>query len=384
METSELFAGLQNLVLGEQPITKEATGEGEEQKTEPIGFTLDELSQPDSVEPKTKEETEEDLIKEIKTKGKQEETTTEVTDNKKPETEEVVDGDTSEVYKAISGLLKEEGIVETEFTSAEEMFGAIGKIVENEVKEYKETLPPVIKELLNNYEDGVPLEDLVNLKSEQIRFDSITDDQIEENESLAKDILINHYKSTTRYSDDKIKKEIKRLEDLGELVDEAKSAKVEMVQLYKEHEEKLKEETKKRQIAEKAENEKVVKEIHKTITSTKEIIPGIKVNDKEAEQIFKMVTTPVEIRGNQPISAAMKVREADPVKFDMTLNYLISKGAFEGKWDDLFKKAETKTASKLEKQVEEAAAKLINKGGNPSGLNLSNKTIDALKNMKRS
>lgn len=378
---AELFAGLSDAIFGVPSAPKTESTEGKENtenlETKDEGFTLAELSIPDDKFNGKTEEVEEDLLNEIKNKGK--EVTEEVKETKEIKNDEEDSSDKSEVYKAISLLLKEDGLIEKEFSSPEEMFNTFSELVKNEIEEYKETLPLVIKDLLNSYEEGVPLNKLIDYKSKQIEYSNIDDTDIEENEDLAKELVINHLKSTTRFSDEKIKKEIKRLEDLGELVDEAKNAKSELIELNKQFEAEEKERQKQELVKQKAENEKVIKEIHKTITSTKEIIPGIKLPEKEAEEIYKMVVTPVEIRGNVPVSAAAKIRESDPVKFDMTLNYLIKKGVFEGNWDFIIKKAETKSINKLEKQLEEHASKLINKGGASANAVGSNKTIDALK-----
>ena len=384
MTENNLFTGMENFLSSngllnnpsESLIEKEHSIEGEKMKGDseedkkPEGLTLDEIESLTKA-PVT---TEEEVIEAIKAEKITPET---VTDKQ----EDVVDADASvEVFKAVSEMFKEHGLVDDVFDSADKMIEVFGKKIEEEVEDYKNSLPDVVKNIINNYEDGVDLRKLIETKASQIEYASIEDSALEEDEDLAKALVKDYLSKTTRYSDEKIKKEIKRLEDLGELVDEAKAAKTELVGLEKEYEKRLVDENKKAQEQARKENEKIVKEIHKTITSTKEIIPGLKVNDKELEELFKMVTTPAEVRGNQPVTAAMLVREKDPIAFDLKLNYLIKKGAFEDNWDFIMKKAETKAVGKLEKQIEESAKKLMEKNGRPAQV-LGTKAEETLKGL---
>jgi hypothetical protein len=360
MTDTDLFQGVaQFMNANSQAPVIEQKEEVKEEKKEEIGFTLEEL------ENVNKTPKEGDIIAEIKNSGLE----PEKVESKKETTEQVEEPtNNTEVFKAVSELFKSEGLIENTFESAEEMVDVFSKVIKAEVDDYKESLHPTLKELIKNFEEGVPLEDLITHKSAQVRYSNIEDSTLEKDELLQKNLMKDYLSKTTKYSTEKINKELKRLEDLGELLDEAKTAKTELIEFEKEQEKKIIEQTKAdREKAEK-ENAKIVKDIHKTIVSTKEIIPGIKLTEKETDKLFKMVTTPAEVRGNQPISTASLMREKDPIKFDMTLNYLIELGVFDGKWDKIMTKAETKTVSKLEKQVEEAAQKLINKGGSSAGI----------------
>jgi len=390
--TTELFAGLTNLVSNNM----ETVINTEENTEKEVSFTLEELETKMKPLEDTTEKTEIDLIKEAKAKGtkvdpKIEKTPEEIAaetenvEDKEDTTGTETDDTKLEVYSSLSALLREEGVLDKDFTSMDEMFTLFSEKVTAEANELLneelESRPEELQELIKNYKEGVPFDELLKTKSNQMRYSNIELSKIEEDEDLQKELVTEYLKKTTKFSEDKIKKEVKRLSDLGELSDEAKGAKTELVALEKEFEANLKKETKVRQETERKENEKIVKEIHKQVASVREVIPGIKVTEKESNELFKMITTPVEIRGNQPVSYAMQVREQDPIKFDLTLNYLIKQGAFEGKWDFVSKKATTKAVSNLEKQVEEAAAKLINKGGKPADIqdnDKSKRTISGL------
>lgn len=397
--TNALFEGLDNLVnngiskLVETPVldktpedTKIATLDNKENKEEKIEFSLEEIENfTKAPKEEDKVDADKDLFNQIKKDGeKVEKTDDPKNENKEDKAEEVSEEDSKGIYQAVSEIFKQEGFIDKEFDSAEKMVEVFSKRIEEEVNDYKESLPPILKELINNYEEGVPLEDLIKSRSEQIKYSNVDEEKLETDEDLQKAICKEYMKNTTRFSEEKINKEIKKLAEAGELFDEAKSNKKELVALEKEAEKTMIAETKKRQEAQRLQDQKVMKEIHKTVSSVKEIIPGIKLSDKENEELFKMITTPVELIGNQPVSHAMKVREADPVKFDLTLNYLIKKGVFEGKWDSIMTKVETKAVNNLEKQLKAAADKITNKGGASAELPETDKTKATLTGLKES
>ena len=59
------------------------------------------------------------------------------------------------------------------------------------VEMYKETLPDRVKDLINNYEEGVPLEQLLKLDKEELQVLSLDEDKIKEDISLQKETVRN-------------------------------------------------------------------------------------------------------------------------------------------------------------------------------------------------
>lgn len=193
------------------------------------------------------------------------------------------------------------------------------------VESYKAQQPAIIKHLLDNWEEGVPLDKLINIKSNQIRYSNLSNDKIEESVDTQKAIYSEYLKKTTKYSDAKIEKEIARLVDLDELKDEAKEVLGELKTLEAEAEENIRKETKKEQELRLEENHKIIKAYEKASKEIKEIIPGIKITEKEQKEILDKTINPVGLDGNNnQVTYIQMLRNEDPIAFDIKLNYLLS------------------------------------------------------------
>ena len=273
------------------------------------------------------------------------------------DTEETVDTDnTGELFKAFGSTLVEKGVFSEELFkdfdgTIDGLVSAVDKEILYGVESYKESLPPVIKELIDNYEEGVPLEDLIATKSREISYNSITEDKLEEDSNLQKEI-IRQYLESTGLKENKIKKLIETYEDTDELFNEAKDALGEIKDILKKEQEYIKkEQEKERKIAEQRTKE-LLNTVETTINKTEEIVPGIKLNDKIRKEIYSSMTQPTgrDADGN-PINKVMEIRAKDPIKFEMTLHYLASLGIFEGKWDKVISTAKTSSVKELEKLI---------------------------------
>ena len=344
--TNELFSGLtsflkdsnlMNQEVFEEVTSKEAAdiikAEQEKKDEKPvIEFTLEELEKGEETPKVTTEESE---------------------DN---------------VYAIISQMLKEDGILDREFGSPKEMLDAFGDVIKNGIESYKEELPESIKQLIEGYEEGVPFEDILKIKSEQIQLDSISDETLEDNVDLQKKLNREYFKATTKFSDAKIEKEIQRLADLDELFDSSLEAKEALKELNKEKEAQKIEEAKQNRLIAEENYRKQINQLNERVNKTTEIIPGIKISEKEQKELFKAITTPVETRGSELLNQVMLVREKDPIGFEMKLNYYIKLGLFNETPDisKLTQTLQTKTVSKLEKQLEETAKKNLNKASGSS------------------
>lgn len=294
--------------------------------------------------------------------------------------ETFVDEEKVGIYKSLSQQLIDDGIVESEFSNPEEMINSFKSIIDNNINDWVDSLPEQLKELVTNYKEGVPFDELLKIKSDEIRLDAITDEVLEDSEAKQKDVYKQYLKATTKFSDARIEKELTKAEDLGELLDNAKESLAELRDIKKAELAEAKIRENENRIL--AENQRIetLNEVNKVIKATKEIIPGVKLTEKEQGELYKMITTPVETRGNQQYTAAMVAREKDPIAFELKLNYFIKKGFFEegAKFDSIIKKVETKNLSALEKQIEAMSKRNFNKAGNPAP-EIKNDTLAALK-----
>ena len=380
--TNGIFSGLDSQIFGEsinqdefeaslknQTEVKAVVLEESENKEEPtkeVGFTLDELEN-DFVAA-----TDDDEAAKLKDKEIANEKPAKVFEKDKKAENSNENGKennlTPTIFQTVSEFFKEEGLTEIDFTDKDSMIETFKTIITSEVEGYKEGLPQVIQDLVSNYEDGVPLMDLISIKSEQIMYNNVDASKLEDDVDLQKRIVENHYKETTRFSDERIKKEITKLEELDELFDMSKENLEELKALKAEEEEDLKEEAVVQKAKQAESNKIMLKKVDDTVKATKEIIPGKKITEKEQKELYQSLTSAVEYRGNQAVTLAMKTRETDPIAFDMKLNYFIKQGLFEGKFDAVTKKVETAVTKNLEKQLEEAVRAKQNKTGQAATL----------------
>lgn len=388
MEGNELFTGLSEF-LKDNNLMNQAVFEEEQAKpasTEKTEEKQNEKTDEKQEEPKVPQFTleelegteEEEVTKEAKKVEKETDKENEETEEKKSEKT----GDESNVYSLVAQILKEDGLIDTEFKSSDEMLEVFGSAIKNGIDSYKEELPDAIKELIDSYEEGVPFDEILNLKSTQIRLESITEDELADNLELQKSLYKDYLKSTTQFSDTKIEKEINRLIDLDELLDSSKEAHEHLKELSKEAEEEMKERAKQERIEMEKAYQEQINHLNERVKKTTEIIPGVKISEKEQKELFKAITTPVETRGDQMLNQVMLVREKDPIGFEMKLNYYIKLGLFDEtpKLDKLTKVAETKTLTKLERQLEDEAKKRISKIGTNRSTEDNSNTLEALKN----
>lgn len=305
-------------------------------------------------------------------------------EDKEKESSEIKDGN---VFKTLATVLKEEGIfttidVEKLEGKPEELIAGIQAEIKDGIDGYKESMHPKIKYLQDNFEEGVPLDELIGIISEQQRFDNIDENTIKEDVQLQKDLVAYHLSQTTKWSEAKIKKEVDRLADVDEIEAEAYDAHKELKSLALEAENELKNQAKAKESKRLQDLKDTNEKITKTATALTEIIPGIKVTDKEKQALVNSMTKAVAFTSdNKPISKAIQERQKDPIKFDLMLNYFIDKGFFEGKFDTILTKVKSDSLKQLEKQAET----IIPKSGRP-GVN-SNSTgaslIEAYKKIKK-
>jgi hypothetical protein len=266
---------------------------------------------------------------------------------------------TSSPLTPYAKLLVDEGVLPNldlkEFDgTAESLKEAMIVEIMGAVDMYKDSLPARIKSFINNYEDGIPLEKLLDIDRSEVQLDSITEDKLEEDVDLQKQVVSDYLKRSTKFSDKRIAKMIETMEDSGELEDEAKTSMVELKEIlesektnekkYVAEQQKLMEENRKKEIT----------ALHEKIRTTTEIVPGIKLNDKVKNNVLQSMTQPVGYdQTGRPVNRIVAARMENPVEFELRLHYLfeITKG-----FTDFSKLAEKgrKDASKaFEAAVEE-------------------------------
>ena len=275
-------------------------------------------------------------------------------------------------------LLVEEGVFQS--SDIEKWDGTAEGFVSLEMsklEEWKEdyktnTLHPRLKWLQDNLEDGVPLKTLLDLDEKSTTLESITPELLEDNGEIQKNVARAYFKRTTSFSDIKIEKEIKKLEDADELRDESKEFFEELKGLDKKDKEQFALDAKKqREDAIKAQNE-TLKTFKTTLEKTEEVVTGLKVNQIMRDKIYKSLTTVVEVdeTSGTPLNKIAKARMQDPINFEIKLAYLFEVTDGFKNWDIFTTKGKKDAYNNFE-----AAARELDKGKH-SARTMSSPAVD--------
>ncbi len=236
-----------------------------------------------------------------------------------------------------------------EFEDSDEfILKSINKRIEKEVNQYKDTLPAPVKALIDNWEEGVPLEQLINVESRLTQYSSLTDEAIKENPELQK-ILIQHLLVSQEIEPEEIDKEIESYETANLLEAKALNAQKQLIKLEQRAKQSLLSQA---QAENERKNQEYLEGINKfkqSVMEKKEIIPGIPLTEEHKKAIIDFTTKPVakDERG-QSINALKKMELEDP-------DFLVKLAYVAGvlKWDlsAIEQKANTQAVKKLKETV---------------------------------
>lgn len=255
------------------------------------------------------------------------------------------DKDSSNPINVFASMLAESGLIE--YNESEEydetkLVEAFENKVVQEVESYKDSLPEVIKDLINNYEEGVPLADLIGKQSKIQEYENLDVDQIEENENLQKQ-LIRDLLSKTGFDKDEIEERLSDYEDAGILEKEAKRSLNKLISLETKEKESFVESQKQEAKLREQRYTEYINNIKSTIDKSEEFIPGLKVNKDDKKKLIEGIFKTDKDGKN----AIVKARETDP-NFDLKVAY----AALVLNWD--FSKIEQKATTKATKKLAEA------------------------------
>jgi len=224
-------------------------------------------------------------------------------------------------------------------------------------KEYFDGLSDEDKEVYKGKTSGVQLDELGNVNNALEYYKDITDEFIEDvkNEDTLKQIISIDLKNRG-FSDDEVAEQLDIYEEKDLITTKAKSAKEKIVSTLEATKVSLFE---KAEAAKQSDLEKISsykKELKSTIETIDTIIPGIKIDSKMQEQLYKDFTEPVEYgKDKSPIDVISKVRNINPKMFDIALRYynriglfnFDDKGKFAPDFSEINKNLQTKEARRI-------------------------------------
>jgi len=317
---------------------------------------VDELPEEEKEEVKVEKSEEDDKAVEDEAPAVEEKDSEEPVSEKEEESSD--EEDEGDALRVFAELQREKGLIDyndDEFEGNEEwLLAKVEDTVNSKVQDYKDSMPSEIKYLLDNYEDGVPLNNLLNMQSQEQVYESITLESVEKSEALQKN-LVKDLLMKSGWSEERANKKIQRYEDAGVLYEEAEEALSSLVDVQKQQKEdyvvKQKEEQKQRIQA----HEQWLGDLKDHITKKEEILPGFTLSVKDKDNLYKGITK-LDKNGENEI---MRLRKKDP-EFDLKIAYL----ATVLKWD--FSAFERQSTTKSTRKLAAAIKSTKKTGSRPS------------------
>lgn len=301
---------------------------------------------------------EEDVQKEVQ---EEEEVDTPIEEQEDPEEEgEPIEGDVDTEYvKGIYEYLREQQLLavpdDFEFNPSEEgLKEALEKTKENLYSSFLEEVPPEGKELLEYYRSGGrDIQEFMAMQQEP-DYESIA----VEDEDIAKAIIYNYYKATTAFSDQRIEKELQRLEENQELLEIAEESRQELQKIQTHRKAQLIEENKLRKEEQKKALEEAKQKVSKVVKAKN--IRGIQIEEKEGEALMQSIFTPIKTKdGSVTTTLMMRLMQAlsDPEEI-LILSKLASQ---DFKMDFLLPAAKVKANKDLTQKLKDLHQKKATK-----------------------
>jgi hypothetical protein len=268
------------------------------------------------------------------------------------------------LYLNLAKALSEGGVIskfeDSEFEDNDDgesiLKSLMQKTVNESINEYKSQFSESTVKILEAIEKGVPIDDFLAAKNSELKYSSINEGDLDDDklESTRVKILTDYYKGTTKFSDDRIAKEVKRIVDLGDDVDESKLALKELKIMEKEKADSILESNIKN--SEDSKN-KYIESITKLKSEVDEIdldFLGIPKTKRSRTKLYDILTKPIDLPDGTKTNGVHKKRQdIGAQKFDIILAALIDKGVFDGSLDSISSKQREGAISDLQRAVEE-------------------------------
>jgi hypothetical protein len=205
------------------------------------------------------------------------------------------------------------------------------------IQDYIDSQPQVVHDILNGLKEAgeyVPLNQLIQTQSELTELENVSEDDLKDNEELQEELISINLSETTKFSPEKIKKEIIRLKTSGELADEAIEAHQGLIKIRAEQKKHITEKAKQDKIVADKQRKEYFDKVNKVIDDTKELFPGTKLSETQKKELKDFLSKPIGYtKEGTPVSKAMEVRSKNPMMFDMRLNHYIQLGFFNDQID---------------------------------------------------
>jgi len=255
------------------------------------------------------------------------------------------------LFNSITALLVEKGLLSVDSDIKVEDEDAFVNLFKQEIEKTQDSkFNDVQKEYLSKLEKGIPQAVIEKNNSEIAQLDTITEDNLKEDENLRQRVIYQDYVNRG-YSDEKARKLLQRSIELEEDVTDSLEAMTSIKEAAKTRieaeEAKLAEQNTKAKDAEEARIAKIKDKIKKTPEVIKDFKITDNVRNKVEKNMFDIVSKNPET--NTPENSLMKSRRENQEDFDFKLYYLYTiTNGFEN-FDALTKTTNSKVVKDLER-----------------------------------
>lgn len=151
-----------------------------------------------------------------------------------------------------------------------------------------ESLHPVIRELNEKFREGVPLDELITSRSEQMRLETIKDEDLEKDEDMQENLVAEMLR-ISGWEKDEIKDELETYKDSNKLASKAKRALQKLIENEKSVQKQLELEAKKQTEMQEEQYKENLRKLNETIMKKDTFIEGITMTKEDKEKLYNSI-----------------------------------------------------------------------------------------------
>jgi len=341
---------------------------------DPITHTSEDVKE-ESVEEKAeiKEEVKEEIQDEIQNENSPEviekvlEDIVNIEKETNPEVNTTEEGKDSEdipaesVYSTLAEFLKERGILSASDGIKDE--DSFVDAIKNTIEETKyEGLTKAQKAYQESIEAGIDEKNAALIATTLKDVGNVTEDLLKENEELSIALITEDLKSQG-WAHERIAKQINRIRESKELVDEGLISRDNIEQRTNKFIEDNKTQAKEAEEFRVNQEKEQMQKLKDTIYKYEKALGSVKVDDNLRNSVYSAMTTPVDyLKDGTPINAMTKDRLNDPIEFDNRLYYAYTLTNGFKDISRLQRRAENAAAKKLKAAVQGLNVEMGSKG----------------------
>ena len=151
-----------------------------------------------------------------------------------------------------------------------------------------ESLHPVIRELNEKFREGVPLDELITSRSEQMRLETIKEEDLEKDEDMQENLVAEMLR-ISGWEKDEIKDELETYKDSNKLASKAKRALQKLIENEKSVQKQLELEAKKQTEMQEEQYKENLRKLNETIMKKDTFIEGITMTKEDKEKLYNSI-----------------------------------------------------------------------------------------------